>query len=347
MKKTPFKETSARIEKYLFEMHRAQTKKEIAEGIEITTSFAYTTLRLMEVFNTVQKEKRGRRYYYFLKGVYDDEQISVMLPPERVKSKPRRRSILRSPMISKSKVQENFLEENLSTIRARTISFEGPSALAMIGLQQEMIGLQQEMIEEEILTEELPRELEVEERRVETTIMNEPFATVQYLPKNVRRLTFGQIKYLKEQLKDLDGYEEIKGFRTTFTKLSALEYGRYGSVFYVSIGTNPWDYVQKVTIDPSISDFMFLPNIESKRWSSWNDFLSGLKETKIKYGKEQYDKILDQFIENDHKLVEITVENRKANYVNLILKKRIGERGLEEQVKSSYVKEWVYLEKVD
>ncbi len=73
----------------------------------------------------------------------------------------------------------------------------------------------------------------------------------------------------------------------------------------------------------------------------------GSKEPRITYGKDQYDKIIDQFIENGHKLVEITVENRKANYVNLILNKRIGERGLEEQVKASYVTDWVYLEKVE
>ncbi len=214
-----------------------------------------------------------------------------------------------------------------------------------------MIGLsQQEMIEEEILTEKLPREHEIDlevQEKFKTPITNKPFATVQYLPKDVRRLTLGQTKHLKEQLKNLDGYEEIKDLGTIFAKLSALEYGRYGRVFYFSNGTNPWNYVHKVTIDPSISDLMVLPSIDVNRWSSWNDFLRGLKEPKIRYGKEQYDKILDQFIETDHKLVEITVEHRKANYVNYILNKRIGERGLEEQVKASYVTDWVYLEKVE
>jgi len=234
----------------------------------------------------------------------------------------------------------SFLEKHISTLRAQASSFEGPSALAMIGLQQEII-------EKEILTEEPPREIEYEKRKFETPITSEPFATIKHLPKDVRRLTMAQMKYLNEQLNGIDGYEEIKGFRTIFTKLSALEYGKYGSVFYFSIGTNSWDYVQKVTIDPFISDFLILPAIEVKRWSSWNKFLIGLKEPKIRYGKDQYDKILDQFIENDHKLVEITVNNRKANYINLMLNKRIGERGLEKQVKSSYVTEWVYLEKVE
>lgn len=341
MRKNKFKATSARFEKYLSETDRAQTTKEIAEGLGVSDSSAYTTLQLMEVFGTVQRIRRRKRDRYFLKGVYTDEQISAMLPPERVKPKPRRRrSTLRKPKISS---QEAFLQKHISTIRAQASSFEGPSALAMIGLTQ------QEMIEEETLTEELPRELEIDLKieKIETPIMSEPFATIKYLPKDVRRLNLGQIKYLKKQLNGIEGYEEIKDFRTIFTKLSALEYGRYGSVFYFSIGTNPWDYVQKVTIDHAISDHMFLPNIEMKRWASWNNFLNGLKEPKIKYGKDQYDKIIDQFIESGHRLVEMTVENRKANYVKFILNKRIGERGLEEQVKASYVTDWVYLEKVE
>jgi hypothetical protein len=52
-------------------------------------------------------------------------------------------------------------------------------------------------------------------------------------------------------------------------------------------------------------------------------------------------------MESGHSLVEMTVENRKANYVRNILRQRISERGLEEQVKASYVDEWVYLEKAE
>ncbi len=341
MRKSKFNEISARFEKYLFEMNRAQTTKEIAEGLGIKTSFAYTTLQLMEVFGTVQRMKRRGRHYYFLKGIYSDEQISALLPPKKVKPQPRRRSILSRP---KRSSQERFLEKHISALRAQASSSEGPSALAMIGLTQP------EMIEEEILTERLPIEHEVDieiQEKFKTPITNKPFATVQYLSKDVRRLTQGQTKQLKEQLENLEGYQDIKDLGTIFAKLSALEYGRYGNVFYFSNGTNPWDYVRKVTIDPSISDLMVSPSIDVNRWSSWNDFLRGLKEPRISYGKDQYDKILDQFIETDHKLVEITVEHRKANYVNTILNKRIGERGLEEQVKASYVTDWVYLEKVE
>ncbi len=342
MRKRSFKATSARFENYLSEIDRAQTTNEIAEGLGMTTSSAYTTLQLMEVFGTVQRIKRRGRDHYFLKGIYSDEQISAMLPPKKVKPKPRRARARERERRSNLYIQARARE--LFSMSIAASSGEGPSALAIIGLTQ------QETAGETLLAEELPRESEVDlevEEKFKTPITNKPFATVKYLPKDVRRLTVGQTKYLNEQLKNLDGYEDIKDLGTIFAKLSALEHGRYGRVFYFSNGTNPWDYVQKVTIDPSISDLMVSPSIDVNRWSSWNDFLSGLKETRIRYGKDQYDKIIDQFIETDHKLVEITVENRKAIYVNYILNKRIGERGLEEQVKASYVKEWSYLEKVE
>jgi len=300
----------------------------------------------MEVFGTALKVKRGGRQYYLPQGVYDEGQISAMLPPKKVKPEPRRRrSILRSVRRSELPVRENFLEEHLSSMRVQAISGEGPSALAMIGLTQ------REPAVENILSEVLPVypdiELVVEEEKFETPMKIEPFGTVKHLPKDVRRLTMRQVKYLNEQLKWLDGYKRIENFKTVFAKLSALGNRKYGSTLYFSMETNPWDNVYKVTIDPSISDLIVLPANEMNRWSSWNGFLMGLKETRIKYGREEYDKILDQFIENEHKLVEITVENRKANYVSNMLTKRIGERGLEEQVKASYVTNWVYLEKVE
>lgn len=340
VRKSLHETTFPRVKKYMSESGRALTVKDFAQFLEMSTSAAHSVLKLMEVFKIVQKVKRGKTYYV-LKDVYDEEQISAMLPPERVARIPRRR---RSSSRQFPPQADDSRENYLSAMRLRASSGEGLSALAMLDLTQ------QETAEENISTEELPGDLEldieVEERKFKTPLKSEPFGTVKYLPKDVRRLTLGQTKYLKEQLKFLDGYEENWGFGTVFSKFSALENKKYGNTLYFSMGTNPWDNVQKLTIDPSISDFMFLPTIELKRWSSWKDFLMGLKETREAYGKEEYDKIIDQFIECGHKLVEITVKNRKANYVNQILGKRIGERGLEEQVKTSHVDEWVYLEKV-
>ena len=318
---------------------------EVAEYLGVSTSSAYGILQLMEVFGTVQKVKKGGRHYYLLKGVYDEGQISAMLPPGRVARIPRRKYAPRKMGHAKFPVRESFLEEHLSTMSVRASSGEGPSALAIIGLTR------QEAAEENIPTEELlgdlEADLEVEERRPDTPIRSEPFGTVKHLPKDVRRLTLGQKKYLQEQLKGLEGYEGIARFKTAFSKFSALESGRYGRTLYFSMGTNPWDNVHKITVDHQISDLMVLPFIDVNRWSSWRDFLTGLKETRMRYGKDQYDRILDEFMDSGHRLVEMTVEGRRASNVKRMLSRRIGERGLEEQVKASRVDEWVYLERVD
>lgn len=85
LRRTRFGDVCTQIEQYLFGSDRAQTTKEITEGVGVTSAVIYNTLQLMEAFGTVQKVKSGRSYYYFLKGVYDDEQISTMLPPKKVK----------------------------------------------------------------------------------------------------------------------------------------------------------------------------------------------------------------------------------------------------------------------
>ena len=244
MSKSSFEVTSTRVEQYLSERDRAASAKEVAEYLGVSTSSAYGILQLMDVFGTIQKLKRRGRHYYLLKGVYDEEQISAMLPPERVARIPRRKHVPRGTGHSKLPVREGILEEHLSTMRVRASSGEGPSALAIIGLTR------QETAEENTPVEELPGDLEVDlevkEGRSDTPIRSEPFGAVKHLPKDVRRLTLGRTKYLKEQLKGLDGYEGIARFKTAFSKLSALESGRYGRTLYFSMGTNPWDNVHKM-----------------------------------------------------------------------------------------------------
>ncbi|MCW3989209.1 MAG: hypothetical protein NWE88_03935 [Candidatus Bathyarchaeota archaeon] len=360
VRKSLHETTFPKVKKYMSESDRALTAKDVAQFLEMSTSGANSVLQLMEVFKMVQKVKRGKTYY-ILKDVYDDDQISAMLPPKKMKvariPKPRRARTPKrrrpSSRQSPPPADDSFMEEYLSAVRSQPSSGEGLSALSMLGLSQ------QEIAEEDIPTNKLLRDLDtdylddldmdikVEERKFGAQIKGEPFATVKYLPKDVRLLTRGETRYIKKQLKALDGYEEIKEFGTVFARFSALEYGRYGNVLYFSMGTNPWEYVKKTTIDRSTSDFILLPTIEMKRWSSWNQFLIGLKEPRERYVKEEYDKLIDQFMESGHKLVEMTVENRKANYVRNILRKRINERGLEEQVKASYVDDWIYLEKVE
>ena len=326
MTKSRFKNDSNRVEQYLSETNRAQTTKEIAEGLEMTTSSAYNTLQLMEVFGTVQKVKRGAKYYYFLNGIYDEEQISAMLPPERVKPRPRRRSILQSPRGSKALAQISFLEEHLSTIRERASSYEGPSALAMIGLKQIDLAEDDVVLAAELILKRLDVDVEEKERTFETPKKIEPFATVGHLPKDVRPLTQVQAKHLKEQLKGLDGYDRIERFKMAFADFSALENGSYGTIFYFSMGTNPWERVHRVKVDAPIS-------LETEK---------PVKRLRRKR-RSKYDPILDQFLELGQDLAEINVKGKTPSYVRSQLRRRIEDRGLEVTVSSAG--DFVYLER--
>jgi len=339
--------TFPKVKKYMSESEKAVTTKDIAQSLEMSHGGTISVLQLMEVFKMVQKVKRDGTFYV-LSGL-SDEQIEAMLPPKKVAPIPiprRRRSISRQ---SPAPFDDSFMEEYLSAVRAETNSGDGLSALSVIGFSQEEIAEKDTSTKgllRDLDIDDLDVDIEVKERKSGDPIWVEAFATVKHLPKEVRLLNNGDARYLKDKLKGLDGYEEIKGFGTVFARFSALEYGRYGNVLYFSPGTNQWEYVKKITIDRSISDFIVLPIVERKRWSSWNKFLIGLNETGERYAKEEYDKIIDQFMESGHRLVELTVENRTSIYVRNFLRSRISERGLEEQVEASRVNEWVYLEKV-
>jgi len=328
-----------RVKQILSESDRALNTKEIAERLDVVDSTAHSLLTLMEAFEIVEKVMRGR-YYFYLKGVYDDEQISKMLPPKKFKPKPRsRRHILR---VRRRKLSPR--EEHLSHMSLQASSGEGISALSIIGFNEE------HAVDESVLVDEVLRDMEeeirVEERLVETPITVKPYGTVEHLSKDFRCLTRSQTKYLKDQLSWLEGYEGIDMYNTFFAKFSALQHGKYGNVLYCSTGRNSWDNIHQVTVDPSISDSLLLPILEMNRWASWTDFLTGLEKTRKKYSKSLYDKMLDDFMESGHRLVEFTLENRGARYVKLMLNRRIEERGLGDQVEASHVQDWVYLEKV-
>ena len=69
------------------------------------------------------------------------------------------------------------------------------------------------------------------------------------------------------------------------------------------------------------------------------------KRKKLVGKKSKYDPIIDQFIAGGEKLVEITVEDKKANYVASQLNKRLGLRELENEIEASAAQDFVYLEK--
>ena len=326
-----------KVKQYMSERNEALQLSDIAEYLEVSGSAAFGVLDLMYAFNIIDKAKRGRTTYYFLKDIYSDKQIRAMLPPEKAPRILRPRGRPRHPKPHRV----SFKDEYLSDLEKRASSGEGLSALAFLSLPQE------ETAETPSTKPPLEWEKDVgsKEGKPEPLIKSEPFATIQYLPKNVRLLSQAETSYLKKLLKCLGGSSGLERYNTVFSKFSALENGRYGKVFYFSMGSNSWDNVRKVTVDSSISNYMVLPIIEVNRWSSWNDFLAGLKETR-RYSKGMYDEMLDKFIDSGHKLVEIAVENRGTAYVKSMLKKKIEERGLMDQVEASRVDEWIYLEKI-
>ena len=67
------------------------------------------------------------------------------------------------------------------------------------------------------------------------------------------------------------------------------------------------------------------------------------KREKLSVKGSIYDPMIDQFIESEEELVEISVEDKKAGYVVTQLKKRIELRKLEIEV--SNAQNFVYLEK--
>ena len=318
-----------KVKQYMTETDKAYTTKDIAEYLDVTSSAAIGVLDIMIAFGIVQKESR-RKNYYFLKDVYSEEQINAMLPP---KKKPRVQKIRVRPV--KRKPPKSFLEKYLADLEERANSGNGLAALAILNLPQKTA-------ETTITEPAIEPDPDIEP---ESLIKIKPFATVKHLPKEMRRLSQTETSYLKKLLKHLGGYEVMNNLNTVFAKFSAIKSGRYGDVFYFSMGSNSWNNVLKVTVDSSISNCMLLPTIEADRWLHWNDFLVDINTKRIIRG--QYDEILNKFMESGHKLVEITLENRKPIVVIQILKDKIKKRNLIDQIEVSRVEDWIYLEKVE
>ena len=60
----------------------------------------------------------------------------------------------------------------------------------------------------------------------------------------------------------------------------------------------------------------------------------------------KYDPVLDAFLEAENTLVEVSLEDKDANYLRTQLNKRIEARNLGDNVKVSVVNNVAYLEKV-
>jgi hypothetical protein len=318
------------------EKEGALTIGEVAELLGVSSSAASGVLTYMEALDIVRRVRRGKTFY-FLKGAFDERQIEEMLPVKRPKPKvhaPRRTKRESEP----APEQENPWESYIAYIRESADKFDGPSALGILGLTTK------EQVEQPAPT---PEPLEPAKEAGTASERLEKHGTVERLPKDMRPLTVSETRYLKDRhLKGMPGYEVLQRFNAFFAKTSNLERGYYGNIFYVSIGTNPWDKAYRVELESPIYRGIALPNLETRTWDGWKGFLEGIKKREPRYTKDQYDGIIDAFLKSGCELVEITVEGRTSTYLERILKRRIEERGLEDDVEASRVNEWVYLEKV-
>jgi hypothetical protein len=314
----------------------ALTIGEVAEFLGVSSSAASGVLTYMEALDIVRRVRRGKTFY-FLKGAFDERQIEEMLPVKR--PKPKVRALRRTKRERESAPEpENPWESYIAYIRESVDKFDGPSALGILGLTTK------EQVEQPAPT---PEPLEPAKEAGTANERLEKHGTVERLPKDMRLLTGGETRYLKDRhLKGMPGYEVLQRFNAFFAKTSKLERGYYGNLFYVSIGTNPWDRTYKVELDSPIHLGLALPNLEARKWEGWKGFLESMEKREPRYTMDQYDGIIDAFLESGCELVEIAVEGRKPSYLERILKKRIEEKGLEDDIEASRVNEWVYLEKV-
>lgn len=320
-----------RIREYMAERNTLLTAEDISDSLGMEKSNVYTTLDLMQALDIVDKVRRGVTYYY-LKGIHDEEQLNQMLnqrrppTPPKIKRTPR---ILRTPRIRERPrpiIQEREktpMEEDLSTVDSRLGSYGGLRSLALLRLAEAQEPQPDSTSpEKETMTAGPPKLVKVR-----------PSGTIEYLPKGFLLLAPSQVRHLRENhLRGLSGYEDLAHLPRFFAKQSKIGRGYYGDTLYAAQGTNPWDRIYRVTLDPSINQKPLLQPPETRR---------------LKYRLEEYDPIIDKFIESGERLVEITVEDRQANYVKTVLEKRIREKGIEGEVEASYVGECLYLERTN
>ena len=70
------------------------------------------------------------------------------------------------------------------------------------------------------------------------------------------------------------------------------------------------------------------------------------KPSRKRRSNSQYNEILNKFLEGQHDLVELHVEDLRANYVSSQIKNRIKARGISNTIKVSVVNNAAYLEKL-
>ncbi len=330
-----------RVEEFLSESGRACTLNELSEELGLKKSNIYTVTELMRGFNVLDRMKGGIeyiRYYYFLKDRYSVEEISEMIPKRKVKV-PRPRRVRRQivpgkPGRPRQKTEsELFMESYLGDIDKRA-STGGLRALAILGFPDiDSVRPKERAVKATVFVPLKRSSIEIS-----ATLK------VKELSKETRRLSNYELNYLKNLLKQYGWYPLIENLHTGYAKVKALKTGRYGDALHFSKGSNSWDDVVSINMDFSVSNSLLLPTNETQRWSSWNEFNTPQKERS--YYRGLYGKMLDEFIESGHQLVEITMKTKTAVSLKTSLNYHIDKRGLQEQIEVTRVQEFVYLEKI-
>ncbi len=339
------------LKKYMKENDIALTKEKAIEVIQGSTENAYTILNFMEGADIVGRVRRGHFSYYALMEVFDEGRLEEVLEksgaPKKKVHIPRIRRVAKPKTIRRGTSHD----KHIAAIRRQVESSALPSALGIIGLEQ-VDTLTKATVQPDGSDTGIKALKSAEAsvglvRHVDHGIIKvEAFGTVTLISKVTRLLTRGESGNLMSYLEGFEGVEKVKGYECIFVVMSALKRGEFGNVFYVSNGTNFWDLIKRVTLDTSIFRYQPFSSTERRRWKNWLDF-DKMQSRKINYAKEEYEKIVDEFIERGDRLVEIKVEKRSPVYLRFRMGKILKERGLEKEIDVSVVDEYVYLEKLN
>jgi len=230
-----------KLKSYMRKRQEPLTAGEVAKILDVSHSTAYNVLLYMESIEVLQHVQKGRRKLYFLKDLNDvGTFISTKSPWEPGLHEKVKETLPPEPTMS-----ERFgVEEPGFTDYSESKSDMLP-ALAILGIvNDESLEPTTQRYDE--------RPTDLGKRKAETPLFIKVrrYGRVKALPKEARHLSWSDTVYLKDKyLKGLDGYRDVERFECFFSEMNALQRGEYGTVFYASMSTNPWEKAYMITVE--------------------------------------------------------------------------------------------------
>lgn len=230
-----------KLENYMRKRQEPITAGEVAKILDVSHSTAYNVLLYMESIEVLQHVQKGRRKLYFLKELNSAGTfISIQSPWQPDLHEKVKETISPEPsMLETFEVEESGFSD-YSESKSDMLP-----ALAIL----------------EIVNEESSKPVTQRynyrpdgfgERKTETPLFIKVrrYGRVKALPKEARHLSWSDTVYLKDKyLKGLDGYSDVERFECFFSEMKALEKGEYGTIFYASMSTNPWEKAYMITVE--------------------------------------------------------------------------------------------------